>query len=227
MGREFQAGAYAVCLVLLAACSGRTERIANEPLTSVAAKLVAMPQASDATRFALQAPETSVYVAPENEPDGERLVWHFTQRGHDYCRFYAELRQDGAAKTRVRTWSEIAPDAADAIVAEGGKRPDHTYLCNMARLAGEESVTATLQGRPIDNEAMLRRIRVAVAADPLAVGRTASDAMDEAARMMKDDNSFSRDAGRTAAMDAANRAHEQELRSRPSVPVGSPNGPNR
>jgi hypothetical protein len=97
----------------------------------------------------------------------------------------------------------------------------------MARLAGEESVAATLQGRPVDNDAMLRRIRVAVAANPLAVGRTASDAMDEAARMMKDDNASRRDASRTAAMDTANQAHEQELRSKPSVPVGNYNGANR
>ena len=227
MGRNLQPAACAVCLVLLVACSGGAERVVNEPLVSVAAKLVAMPQASDATRFALQTPESSVYVAPENEPDGERVVWHFTQRGQDYCRFYAELRQEGAAKTRVRTRSEIASDAADAIVAEGGKRPDHTYLCNMARLAGEESVAATLEGRPVDNEAMLHRIRVAVAADPLAVGRTAADAMDEAARTMKADASSRPDLGRTAAMDAANRAREQDLRSRPSVPVGTFTGPNR
>ena len=223
MGRKLQPAAFAVCLVFLGACTGGTERVVNEPLASISAKLVAMPQASDATRFALQVPESSVYVAPE----GDRVVWHFTQRGRDYCRFYAELRQEGAAKTRVRTRSEIAADAADAIVAEGGRRPDHTYLCNMARLAGEESVAATLQGRPVDSEAMLRRIRVTVAADPLAVGRTAADAMDEAARTMKADNSSRQDLARTTAMDAANRAHEQELRSRPSVPVGTSSGAYR
>jgi len=196
-------------------------------MASVARKLVAMPAASDATRFALQVPETSVYVAPENEPDGERMVWHFTQRGLDYCRFYAELRPEGPDKTRVRTWAEKTADAADAIVAAGGRRPDHTYLCNMARLAGEESVSATLEGRPIDNAAMMRRIRANVAANPLAVGATAADAMDEAARMMKDDGSSSRNASRSAAMDAANRAHEQDLRSRPSAPVGTFNGADR
>ena len=227
MGRKLQPAACAVCLVFLGACTGGTEQVVNEPITSVAAKLVAMPQASDATRFALQVAESAVYVAPQSEPDGESLVWHFTQRGRDYCRFYAELRQDGAAKTRVRTHSELASDAADAIVAEGGKRPDHTYLCNMARLAGEESVSATLQGRPVDNEAMLRRIRVAVAANPLAVGRTAADAMDDAARMMKADNAARGDASRTAAMDAANQAREQELRSKPSVPVGNYSGAHR
>lgn len=222
MGRKLQPAACAVCLVFLAACTG-AERVVNEPMASVSAKLLAMPQASDATKFALQTPETSVYVAPE----GDRVVWHFTQRGRDYCRFYAELREDGASKTRVRTRSELAPDAADAIVAEGGRRPDHSYLCNMARLAGEESVAATLQGRPVDNQAMLRRVRVAVAANPLAVGRTASDAMDEAARMMKDDNAARFDASRTTSMDAANQAREQELRSQPSVPVGSYNGSRR
>jgi hypothetical protein len=103
MGRKRQLAA--CCLVFLGGCSGGAERVVDEPLTSVARKLVAMPQASDATRFALQTPETSVYVAPENEPDGERLVWHFTQRGRDYCRFYAELREHGPDKPRVRTWT--------------------------------------------------------------------------------------------------------------------------
>jgi len=225
MGRKLQLAA--CCLVALGACSEGAKRVVNEPLASVASKLVAMPQASDATRFALQTPETSVYVTPENEPDGERLVWHFTQRGRDYCRFYAELREEGPGKTVVRTWSEKATDAADAIVAEGGRRPDHTYLCRMARLAVDESVSATLEGRPIDNQAMMQRVRATVAADPLAVGRTAADTMDEAARMMKDDNLSSRNPAGSAAMDAANRAHEQELRSRPSAPVGTFDGPNR
>jgi len=135
-----------------------------------------------------------------------------------------DLTADGEAVSEPRV---LASDAADATVAEGGKRPDHTYLCNMARLAGEESVSATLQGRPVDNEAMLRRIRVAVAANPLAVGRTAADAMDDAARMMKADNAARGDASRTAAMDAANQAREQELRSKPSVPVGNYSGAHR
>jgi hypothetical protein len=61
----------------------------------------------------------------------------------------------------------------------------------------------------------------------LAVGRTAADAMDDAARMMKADNAARGDASRTAAMDAANQAREQELRSKPSVPVGNYSGAHR
>jgi hypothetical protein len=51
--------------------------------------------------------------------------------------------------------------------------------------------------------------------------------MDDAARMMKADNAARGDASRTAAMDAANQAREQELRSKPSVPVGNYGGPHR
>ena len=94
-------------MLLAAGCSGR-ERVVAEPLDAVLAKLSMMPQQADAMKFGNQLPGSAVYL--EGLPD--RLIWHFTKDGADYCRFTAQLIAAGPEKTRVVTRAEDAKEAA-------------------------------------------------------------------------------------------------------------------
>ena len=141
-------------MLLAAGCSGR-ERVVAEPLDAVLAKLSMMPQQADAMKFGNQLPGSAVYL--EGLPD--RLIWHFTKDGADYCRFTAQLIAAGPEKTRVVTRAEDAKEASDAAVAQGGKPADYSYLCGVARIAGDESVAATLENRPADMAAIGKRLQ--------------------------------------------------------------------
>lgn len=173
-------GIVALAALLAAACSGR-ERVTADPLDMVQAKLVMMPEESNAMEIAMQAMGTDFYL----EPRSDELVWHFTKNGADYCRFTAKLVAAGPNRTRIITRAEDAADAADAAVAEGRKRPDYSYLCGVARIAGDESVAATLESRPANTKAIYDRIARNVARNPASMMRAAEAAMDDAAAEME------------------------------------------
>ena len=165
-------------LLLLAACNDgqRIER----PLTDVHASLVSMPAGADVMSSATVFPGTAYYL----QPDGGRLIWHFTLNGKDYARFVATLREDGPSATSVSTQLEPVDDA-DAKNLE--------FLRDIARIAGEASVAAALSGRPADREAIENRIVEQVARDPLsaqtAVIETVHSEMDRYTKeYARDDN---------------------------------------
>ena len=175
-------------LLLLAACSGR-ERVVAEPLDMVRAKLAMMPEEADALRLGIQNMGTDYHL----EPGAETLVWHFTKDGVDYCRFTARLVAAGPSKTRVITRAEYATDAADAAVAAGRARPDYSYLCDVARIASDESVAATLEARPADTRAVFKRIGAKVAANPTGMMRSVEAALAEAESEMEEAEAFTQD----------------------------------
>jgi hypothetical protein len=203
---------------LLTACSGESQHIANEPLSAVYSKLTSMPKNADVMDLAKQAAGTDYYL----QPDGGELVWHFRMNGNDYCRLVARLEENSPTTTRVTTRAEDAAEAAEAAVAKGGERPDYRYLCNVARIAGEESVTATLEGRPAQTAAIWDEIRKYVATNPMAVMGAANAAMDEAIRNAKsEDPSKSDDPKRRADWESLQRVREEERANQPPLPSGA------
>lgn len=217
MGSIFRRLPILSALMVLGACSGESETAVSEPL-AVYAKLTSMPRNADVMHLAKQAAGTDYYL----EPNGGELIWHFRMKGNDYCRFVADLHEDGPNATRVATRAEDAGEAADAAVAQGSERPDYRYLCHVARIAGEESVAATLAHREAQTRAVWDAIREYAAANPMAVMRTASAAMDEAARSSDwDDPSQSDNAMRREDWESLQRVREEQRRNQPPPPAGS------
>lgn len=165
-------------IVLLAACSGRTSHTAAEPLDAVRIRLIAIPDQANVLPVAMQAAGTSYW----QESTGNPLVWRFAMNGAPYCSFFAELKEQGPGKTQVLTWAEPADDAAKAAVAAGGERPDYGFLCNVARIAGNETVAAAVENRAGDKQVILSKLRRNLVADPASAMRAADAAMDEAVR---------------------------------------------
>ena len=211
-------GAAAAAMLLGAGCSGR-ERVVAEPLDMVQAKLSMMPEQADAMDLAMQMMGTDFHM----EPGAEQLVWHFTKDGADYCRFTVKLVAAGPSKTRVITRAEDATEAADATVAAGGRRPDYSYLCYVARIAGDESVAATLENRAANTKAIYDRIGVNVATNPASMMRATEAAMDEAAREMESFDPCEEDIGSQACLDweSLQAVKEEQRRNQPPPPPGS------
>ena len=141
-------------MILLAACSGG--RHVDKPLNEVYVMLTSMPAEANAMALATTFPGTSHYL----QPDGGRLIWHFTHQGKDYGRFVAILREDGPNATVVSTAFEQANDAE--LSAKLG------FLRKMARKAGDESVAAALEGRAVDRLAFQEEMKQMVLSDPMA-----------------------------------------------------------
>ena len=116
-----------------------------------------------------------------------------------------------------------ATEASDATVAAGGRRPDYSYLCNVARIAGDESVAATLENRAANTKAIYDRIGVNVATNPASMMRATEAAMDEAARQMESLDPCEEDIGSQACLDweSLQAVKEEQRRNQPPPPPGS------
>lgn len=168
--------------LLVAACSGRQTQVAEQPLTRVHGQLIAMPAQANAMDTAMQAAGTAYWI----ESGGNPIVWRFAMNGKAYCRFHAELTEKGPTSTVVATWAEQVDEASRAAVEDGRKRPDYRYLCDVARIAGEESVAAAVQNRAADKPAIVAKLRGKVASDPASAMRAADAAMDAATPKWED-----------------------------------------
>lgn len=179
-GRTLKTSAACV-LILLAGCSERQSLEAEQPIWTVHAQLASMPPASDVMDVSVQAPGATYQL----ESAGNPLVWRFKIHGQDYCRFSVKLKEAGPNRTQVESWAEPVDDAAQAAARNLGGKPDYGYFCNIARIAGQESVAATIEGRPADGKTIQKRIARKVATDPLSVTGASAAAMDEAIRMTR------------------------------------------
>lgn len=146
--------AAAVAMLTAAGC-GNAQRV-EKSLTEVHSTLLSMPAGADVMGLATTFPSTAYYL----EPDGGRLIWHFTHDGKDYGRFIATLSEDGANATEVSTHFEEASDAAIAGNLD--------FLRKMAKTAGEASVNAALTGQPVDRAALQQEFQDLIAQDPMA-----------------------------------------------------------
>jgi hypothetical protein len=207
-------------MILLAACSGRNSHVAAEPLNDVRRRLIAIPAQANVLPVAMQAAGTSYWQESSDNP----FVWRFAMNGHPYCTFYAELKEQGPGKTQVITWTERAEEAAKAAAAAGGDRADYSYLCDVARIAGEETVAAAVGNRPADEQIVLSQLRRNLVADPASAMRSADAAMDEAIRDAPTSlDPCEEDVASKKCEDwlSLQRVREAQRRERPPLPPGT------
>jgi hypothetical protein len=161
---------WAPLLALALVACGQKHSV-DKPIAEVYTALASMPADADAMALATIFPGTSYYVDPAS---ASKVVWHFQRKGADYGRYVAELAADGPARTTVTTHFE-----------EGESETNLSFLRDIARIAGDASVTAALEGKAVDRAAVQAEIRQHIASNPMAAQmatiQTVSDEMDRMA----------------------------------------------
>jgi hypothetical protein len=178
-------------LLALAAC-GKT---VNEPRQAVIDRLGAMPSDANVMHLARQVP----HAVFRSQLSAEGVDWIFSIGGNDICRFSAKVTEAGENASRVSTAMEELGDEQEI------------YLCNVARITGEESVTATLEGRPANVEAVSAQLNQYLVTNMGAVQDTVSRRMDEMAPPAGDECQ-SGDAEARKSCRRFMRAREREMR---------------
>lgn len=137
--------------LVLAAC-GQTQSV-DRPLPEVLTTLSSLPGDANAMSLATSFPGTSYWV----EPTADKVIWHFTRESGEYGRYVAELDADGPSKTTVTTYIE-----------EVGSDANLAFLRDIAKVAGDASVAAALEGRAVDRIAVENQIHKMIADNPVA-----------------------------------------------------------
>lgn len=124
----------ALATLALTGCGELFGRSINQPSGIVANQLYRMPPGADLMRVPEMIPGARMRV----ESLEEKVVWTYSLRGKDVCRFTAHVSPSGDSISTV--WTEL-----DQL-----GRDDTRYLCIATEIAGKESVAATLDGRDAD-----------------------------------------------------------------------------
>jgi hypothetical protein len=120
----------------LAACAPGVNKTVAYSNDLVLVMLSRMSPDADLMPMARQFPNTNYRV----ERTDTGVTWIFTQEGADVCRFTAKVTPRDSKSSQVSTSLED--------VSKGGER----YICNVARIVGEESVAAAVEGRAADRQ---------------------------------------------------------------------------
>lgn len=155
----------------LTACAEGVDTKVSEAKVNVVARLANMPADADVFPMAKPFPNTEYLVATSPST----AAWMFGQNGDDACQFVATVAEDGPGASRV---------ASELRDVSNGKE---SCLCKAVRIAGEESVAATLAHRPADVAAARRQIGQPLVTDYGAVVDAVANRMDEMAPP-RDDN---------------------------------------
>ena len=153
----------------LSACS-LGSRTVEKPVQDVRALLQANERALTLTHYLPSANHRT-----EHAPDG--LVWHFMLNDRDYARMVISLRPRDGQSTSVSSSFEEVDDAIG---------PGIPFLRKTAKVASEEILTATIEGRPIDHAQLQEQIKAQAAKDPQALAATARGYMEVSAELYKE-----------------------------------------
>ncbi|HKX92270.1 MAG TPA: hypothetical protein VJM15_07585 [Sphingomicrobium sp.] len=137
--------------VVVVACGEKHS--VDRPMAEVLTMLSSLPSDADAMSLATSFPGTSYWV----EPTPDKVVWHFTRASGEYGRYVAKLSADGPNRTTVTTYIE-----------ESGSDANLVFLRDIAKVAGDASVVAALEGRPVDRVAVQRQIQKMIGDNPVA-----------------------------------------------------------
>lgn len=153
--------------IILSACSSGVSRTVERPVEEVRAMIQANEQSLMLTHYFPSANHKS-----ELSADG--LVWRFTLNDRDYARMVITLNPVGGQSTSVASKFEAVNDAVG---------PGIPFLRKTARSAGEEILTATLEGRPINHAMLQDQLKIEAVKDPHAMAR---GYMEASAQMYKE-----------------------------------------
>jgi hypothetical protein len=124
----------AVAAVSLAGCGELFGDLVQQPPAAVTNMLYNIPPDKNLMRMPEYFPGAHMMVKTTKEG----VVWTYVRGGVNVCQFTARVKEETATSAVVWTESEDISDDGE------------TFLCNAVRIAGEESVAATLEGRPVD-----------------------------------------------------------------------------
>jgi hypothetical protein len=151
--------------LVLAACSPGVDKTVAQSNDLVLISLTRMPGDVDVFSMAKQFPNTEYQMSQTSDA----VTWTFIQNGADACRFTAKITPKDAKSSRVTTSMED--------VSKGGER----YLCNVAKIVGEESVSAALDGRSADKAKVQDQLKRYLISDFAGMSESVSKRMTEMA----------------------------------------------
>jgi hypothetical protein len=168
-------------VLALSGCGELFGRSLNQPSGVVTNQLYRMSPGADLMRLPEQFPGARMRVESK---DGN-VVWTYSLRGKDACRFTAHVSPSGDSVTTV--WTEV-----ETLENENAK-----YLCITAKIAGDESVTATLDGREADTKKVQGELAAALVGNMDSVFKGIGDHMTQFKDAQDD---LCREASTTAGM---------------------------
>ena len=124
----------ALSALALSGCGELFGQTLNQPSGVVTSQLYRMPPGADLMRLPELWPGTKMRVESR---DGS-VIWTYSLKGEEVCRFTAHISPSGSEVSTV--WTEL-----DTLSSK-----DVRYLCTTVNIAGTESVAATLDGRDAD-----------------------------------------------------------------------------
>lgn len=151
----------AVAAVSLTGCGELFGDLVKQPPAAVIGMIYNMPPDKNLMRLPEHFPGARMYVT--TTPKG--VVWTYRLNGVDACRFTARVKEETPQSAVVWTESEDISD------------DDETFLCNAVKIAGEESVAATLEGRPVDRSKLEAEMASATINNFGSIQRTIGDEM--------------------------------------------------
>ena len=139
-------GIGALCLIL-GGCGELFGTVVDYPKDAVTSMIYNMPNSANMMGFVEQFPGTTKRI--RLSPAG--VIWTYAVYGKDECHFTAHIKRESDTSSVV--WSDV----------EELGNGDRAYLCDAVRIIGEESIAATLEGRPADEIGTQKKLAVAVA----------------------------------------------------------------
>jgi hypothetical protein len=137
--------------VALVACGEKHS--VDRPMAEVLTTLSSLPSDANAMQLATSFPGTSYWV----EPAADKVVWHFTRASGEYGRYVAKISADGPNRTTVTTYVE-----------EAGSDANLAFLRDIAKVAGDASVVAALEGLAVERAAVQQQIQKMIGDNPVA-----------------------------------------------------------
>jgi hypothetical protein len=182
-------------VLTLTGCGELFADLVKQPRSAVVNMIYNMPADANLMRLPERLPNARMRVA--TGPDG--VVWTYALAGKDVCTFTAHVKEETADTAVV--WTD-----SDDISADGRR-----LLCDAVRIAGEESVAATLAGRPANRKLVESQLAAAMVGNIGEVHRTIGEEINRLApedtECYEEKNAGMRQACRTREF---NREHDRQ-----------------
>jgi hypothetical protein len=153
--------ALAFTVALLSGCNWLFGQTVKQPSASVVSLLYAMPKSADVMEVPLLFPGTRM----RTERDGDVISWVYSLNGKDICKFTVTVEAMGDDASTI--WTKTKDISSDG----------QSYLCATVEVAGEESVAATLEGRPADIVKVETKLAAALVGNMGSMQKTLGDQM--------------------------------------------------
>jgi hypothetical protein len=152
-------------IVSLAGCGELFGDLVKHPRPVVANMLYNMPSSTNLMDLPQLFPNMTKTIALT--PEG--VVWTYSISGQPACRFTAYVKEETAGSSVV--WTDMED------VSQNGQQ----FVCASIKTVGEESVAATLEGRPADRARVERELTAVMVENFGSLQNTIADQMVELA----------------------------------------------